>query len=457
MFFKYYKPIKMRKKQAVVIIHGIGNQYPLETAKEFVENILGKDDLMYSSPDKIADFYETRRLSISKKNVDFYEYYWANLMSEPSTGDLYSWIFKLLFGKTPSERVKNLVHRLRFWIIFILITVIYISTYFWGSFNEFLSNFLKTAVAAIVSFVIVRLLIPRINSTVSKTAGDAVKYLTPSPQNISARFEIRNKGINLIRKLHEQTTENGHQKYDRIIIIGHSLGSVVAYDIISNLWNEFQYKYKVFEQHIEQPAILKMRKILKKKHQNNEFDLNKYRETQGELFKEIKRFNNPWLISDFITLGSPLCHGDFILAKNKAAFDKKINYREYPISPPKIELKPYENPVTRKKSTIKNYKFPFFFNKTYYVGNTRLLVDLKVVNHSSPFSFIKWTNIFFKNDYVGGKLTAFGDGILNHELTPNGGHVLKKWPFFSHTKYWDKKQKKSIDLIKDIIFKGDGK
>jgi hypothetical protein len=413
-----------------------------------------KNDLVYSSPDKIADFYETRRLSINKKNTDFFEYYWANLMIEPATSDLYTWIFKLLFKKEPSERAKRLVFWVQFFVFFMLSASILISMFFWESIDEYFSNLLKTAGAAVVSFLFVRFVLPHINSTVSKTVGDAVKYLTPSPENISSRFEIRNKGINLIRKLHEQTAENGSQKYSKIIVIGHSLGSVVAYDIIANLWNEYQYDYKVLEQSIKQPAIEKMKEILVDKHKNNVFNLAKYQETQGSLFKEIKKFSNPWLISDFITLGSPLCHGGFVLTKDKTAFEKKVNYREYPISPPKIELKPFEDPETGEKSNVKDYEFPFFFNRLYQVENSKLQADLKVVNHSSPFAFIKWTNIFFKNDFVGGKMTAFGDGILNHELTPNGGKILKNWPFYSHTKYWDKNQTKSIDLIKEIIFKG---
>lgn len=164
----------MHKRQAVVIIHGIGNQYPLETAKEFVENMMEKNDLVYSSPDKIADFYETRRLSINKKNIDFYEYYWANLMTEPSTSDLYSWIFKLVFRKSPSDRAKNLVSNLRIISASILTVSILFSMIFWGSFDELSTNFLKTVGFTIFSFFLFRFLIPSVNRTVSKTAGDAV-------------------------------------------------------------------------------------------------------------------------------------------------------------------------------------------------------------------------------------------------------------------------------------------
>lgn len=64
-----------KQKQAVVIIYGIGNQFPMETAREFVENIKDENDILYSSPDREANFFETRRLSLSVKNTDFYEFY----------------------------------------------------------------------------------------------------------------------------------------------------------------------------------------------------------------------------------------------------------------------------------------------------------------------------------------------------------------------------------------------
>lgn len=97
------------KKQAVIIIHGIGNQYPMETAKEFVENIKEDSDILYSSPDREANYFETRRLSLSQKKTDFYEFYWANLISEPKLSELYFWVLKILFCKKPSPRVQLLV------------------------------------------------------------------------------------------------------------------------------------------------------------------------------------------------------------------------------------------------------------------------------------------------------------------------------------------------------------
>ena len=62
-------------RQAVVIIHGIGEQRPMETLRAFVAGALGVDrdalkEFVFSKPDRIDDTLELRRLSVStKENV----------------------------------------------------------------------------------------------------------------------------------------------------------------------------------------------------------------------------------------------------------------------------------------------------------------------------------------------------------------------------------------------------
>ena len=58
-------------RQAVVIIHGIGEQQPMSTLRRFVKAVL-KDPsadglLFYSKPDRISDTLELRRLTSNKK------------------------------------------------------------------------------------------------------------------------------------------------------------------------------------------------------------------------------------------------------------------------------------------------------------------------------------------------------------------------------------------------------
>ena len=65
-------------------------------------------------------------------------------------------------------------------------------------------------------------------------AGDAFRYLNPDPPNVQVRRAIRTAGLTLLRGLHEDEL----RRYKRIILVGHSLGSVIAYDLITWFWQE---------------------------------------------------------------------------------------------------------------------------------------------------------------------------------------------------------------------------
>lgn len=435
-------------KQAVVIIHGIGNQLPMDTARQFVENIKDDTDILYSSPDREANFFETRRLSLGSKKTDFYEFYWANLVSEPSSSDIREWLRKLLFVKEPSKRAKKLVMQARVILLILLAFFSYfLITDILKSCADGFSAW-NTGTFTAVTFLILRFVLPRINIKVAETVGDAIKYLTPSPQNIDSRYKIRQKGITLLKKLHEKKDKNGNPLYHRIVIVGHSLGSIVGYDIITNLWHDYTYSYAPQKAPVMQPILDEMTKLITDFHEGKEkvFKLDEYQQLQQLLYDEIKSLKNPWLISDFITIGSPLCHGAYIMAKDYAEFDRRTNYRELPLSPPKIEVK------LVGKEIVKDYERAISYEDEVRdkEGNP---IDMKIINHSSQFSFIKWNNIYFANDYVGGDLNCyFGEGIKNHEFSPNGTFRKKEFPCASHTNYWDKDQKPVLDLVRTLLF-----
>ena len=56
-------------------------------------------------------------------------------------------------------------------------------------------------------------------------SSDAARYFDPSPENIDERMHIRKEGIELLCNLHNTGG------YNRIIIVGHSLGGVIVYDL----------------------------------------------------------------------------------------------------------------------------------------------------------------------------------------------------------------------------------
>jgi hypothetical protein len=80
-------------KQAVVLIHGIGEQVPMDTLRGFVEAVWTSDSSLrrprvpaqaWSKPDAISGDFELRRLTTAQnrdgKRTDLFEFYWAHLM-----------------------------------------------------------------------------------------------------------------------------------------------------------------------------------------------------------------------------------------------------------------------------------------------------------------------------------------------------------------------------------------
>ena len=117
--------MKKDKKQAVVIVHGIGEQRPMETVREFVESIWAKDSSLennrfWSKPSEVSQSFEQRRLttdyaSVKGSNtshktsrIDFYEYYWAHKTVGTTLDHLQSWLISLLF-RSPVNYPKVLL------------------------------------------------------------------------------------------------------------------------------------------------------------------------------------------------------------------------------------------------------------------------------------------------------------------------------------------------------------
>ena len=100
-------------KTAIVVIHGMGNQYPMETITDFVENLFDKE--IYSSPERISGSFDHRKLIgfHEGKQYDCYEYYWAHLIKEPTASDTIFWLYNLIWKKEPSERLNEYLSIIR--------------------------------------------------------------------------------------------------------------------------------------------------------------------------------------------------------------------------------------------------------------------------------------------------------------------------------------------------------
>ena len=392
-------------RQAVIIIHGVGEQKPMDTLRNFLRNIIG--GIVRNKPDKMSSLFELRCLQIpgnrNQPLTDCYEYYWAHHMRDTKIRTLVSWFRSLLF-RMPKNVSKNL--RGFYYILWVLLLILVPIMYRTIN-NVFLELIIPVSLILLLDYTILRI--------AYGTIDDAARYLNPHPDNISQRNKIRKEGVELLDALHNS------KKYSRIIIVGHSLGSVIAYDLIRLYWSSLVMPKEFIskKQTLLKDFSSECSDIFNNKSLSSKSKAHKYQELQLKVWTELRECNWPWLITDFITVGSPLAHADMLLTKDKSEFNERKREGEYPTSPPLVE-------------------HDIFYKVNYETEKGPR--SLYRPTHLVPFMCTQWSNIYFphkyliKGDLVGGPLQPlFGEGVRDIPVGLKWHHGL----LISHTKYWD--------------------
>lgn len=463
-------------RQAVVIIHGIGEQTPMSTLRGFVDTLvkyeaaekIKKGEIKayeknyWSKPDEMSESFELRRIVLAGKGerptTDFFEYYWASSMQDTGINHVLPWFRTLLF-KWPWHVPRRLILVwMLSWLLTIGIVIGFLVFFSDGGELPAINNNTSSkkgggidlgfgnviSYSKLFSFMITGLLI-LMQRTLISYVGDAARYLTPSPTNITQRQNIRKNGINLLRKLHE-LDETGQPKYSRIVMVGHSLGSVIAYDIISYLWADYNKKYgegkvvdaKIFDDLKAAADLLETAIQEEKEEEEIERLRTAFRKQQVKLKQALRAADNPWLVTDLVTLGSPLSHGAFLLSRNKEDFESRKEDRELLTCPPVLEKEKY-------------YYFDYS-DKRYYL------------HHAAAFAPTVWTNIYYPGDFIGGPISGvLGHGIKDIKVV-YGGAMNRFTSYFSpisHLQYWkdkadwekmdDYKTKDAIKVLFDAV------
>ena len=422
-----------RQKQAVVVIHGIGEQRPMETLRSFVEAVLpdtleSAQQKYRNKPDRMNESFELRCLQApsdwktQRPITEFYEYYWAHHMRDSKYVSVMSWLAGLMM-RAPWK----IPHKLR---------PIYYATYgglllalvilAWGLFDQTgqslwhrLTELYKTeqfyvalGVVALQAFG---------SRFVLGYVADAARYLTPTPDNIDERNKIRAEGIKLLRALHES------KKYFRIVVVGHSLGSVIGYDIIRNLWVDLREAHAPVPH--KQPLAEGFDEVAAQMQQGAKFagadNVEAFQQKQHELWREHRAIGIPWLVTDFITIGSPLTYAALLMADDPLSFKQRKIEFEYPCCPPV--------PIQE-----------IHYEKVYRYADLAHPVNLRIPHHGAAFASTRWTNLFFPyrmgilGDLIGGRLAkSFGKGIRDVPVSPSHSGLLRK-TLYSHICYWER-------------------
>lgn len=419
-------------KQAVVFIHGIGEQKPMDTLRRFVSAVLppakpGREQY-WNKPDPMAELFELRRLQkVGRPGTHFYEYYWAYHIEGTQLTHLLEWIWGLI--RRPRIEIPKTLRGV-WWVSRLLIGLLAITTML-GGVGHVLDWYDKLPASGFIWLAITGVL-SLLQYLLVYYLGDAARYLSPQPSNIDLRQKIRAEGIQLLRKLHESG------KYDRIIVVGHSLGSVIGYDIITRLWQEYNEIYTGFTPNNQalydlldngqapQPMLRdELPDAGKNLCENAPDAFERWRKCQRNAWIEQRFWGNPWRISDFVTLGSPLAHAMLLLANSEDDFAQRKRQRELPTCPPQRDTNGYG----------------------YAADTTYAIQDKKFkplyLHHAAPFAVTRWTNLYFPvygglgGDFIGGPLRpVLGLGIKDVPVQNPALGALRNRSPLAHTTYW---------------------
>lgn len=526
-------------KTAVVVVHGIGEQRPLETLREFVETVYRRDLTMASmapdatgmldvsiAPDDTTGSAELRRITTLSdgplKRTDFFEFYWADIMDGTPLDMVTGWIRTLLLRspwRLPKSR-KVIGAWLILWALAVVIVTAGIITVHpelavrieaadlpgklaaWLQPIDFLWSWLEPPqpkvggllimIAGLVLAVriaraggvmsavslgwpvvyfaggLILAMLPEalvgsvrfwaglvtagagwaMHALVTPFAGDVVRYIRATPRTVERRRLVRERGLALLEALHRKRlsgppVENFSQVdntsnpplYDRLIIVGHSLGSIIAYDILQLFWEKHGPTHHQGWDAADagvQAALMGVDAYVKAEWREPkvaEFDQAGFDAARQRLFTLLRDNRPGWRISDFITLGSPLAHAEFLLTDSSMQVEQALKERRLATSPP------HPDPLQNGS---------MLFRATPPAGTEREGEEGSFYPHfAAQFAAVKWTNIHDEHanpllgDLVSGKLEAFGRGIEEHDLAitcPSRPGWLSR--LFTHTQYW---------------------
>ena len=415
-----------RTRQAIVVIHGIGSQRPLSTIRSFTDALVPHSD-RWSKPDQLSVSYELRRYQLrrtrTRPRTDLFELYWADKVPGTKLGHIMAWLRSIAF-----RRPRDVCASLRpiaylTWAVAVAAAGAVVSLVLtlgtsgsdrlWHAATGFaqvawISACLSLAGGAINGFLIASL-------------GDAARYLDAAPDNIAVRQSIRQSGVALLRRLH---TEG---QYDRIAVVGHSLGSVIGYDIIRLYWSEVYLSHGT-PLTVDQTHLHRYEQVLGAAPATNE-ELAAHRRAQRDLWREYRRLGHPWLITDLITIGSPLTHAGTLLARSPTDLDGLIADLELPTCPPHGA----PGGLTRPVSYLTD-------------GQIRTLL---MPTHAAPFAVTRWTNIYaptraiVMGDPIGGPLALiFGRGIK--DIPVRVSPWWRRHTPMAHTSYWRRPRREGV-------------
>jgi hypothetical protein len=518
------------KKQAVIVVHGMGEQRPMETLRSFVTAVWETDDdgsirkelplerRTWIVPDRRTGILDlsrvTTRANSAGVRTDFFELYWADVFTGNTLSQLSGWLRGLLF-RWPLQVPRNVFWA---WAALWLLSAVATAAFLYAMANNPLNIFKDAqwswnsepalwhwAVSGAASFAVVLFMRGRLDHVISRYEddgaknpdfkrlsqsllfaapaaiffsllflapwdvlgkpqflllalsamialaiksfvvpyfGDVARYTLNEPWAIEARAKIRARGLGLLRELHGLDASGrpaaSPGEYGRIVVVGHSLGSVIAYDLLRFFWAEAGPVGKNIASAEAIAALTKADAYIRECSGLTSpdapfapFDFGVFQALQSEAIQALRGSEDIWKITDFVTLGSPLSHAEFLIADDRLRFSAMVRELVLPACPPILD----------------SHRISFLYDPAY--GSNGGDPADKRADHGSLFAATRWTNVhdtarwIVFGDLISGPLAQhFGRGIKDVAIRISQKGKYFGWlagSLFTHTEYWNAK------------------
>ncbi|SFA91355.1 hypothetical protein SAMN05421688_1705 [Poseidonocella pacifica] len=449
------------RKQAVLIVHGMGEQIPMQTLRSFIDTVWTTDDALvrrdrpdsetgesprakntvWAKPDAAYDNFELRRVTTERTEngwrADFYEFYWAHLMHGTTWQHVTSWLRTLLW-RNPRTRVPRPV--LATWISLWVIVLLGVFALLWTSLPMVKEALPLPAWLGWVLLGVIALSPILLRTVMIDRFGDVARYVMAKPANVARRQEIRANGVALLERLIES------DEYDRVIVAAHSLGTIVALDILNQTFartNKRFNKDRIGPQpeRAKLEAMVRVALGLEDGEAPEDFTA-AYQEQQKKALAELSSQGNPWKVTDFISMGSPLTHAEFLIAADRDDLRELQRRRVVPCCPPALE---YDSRTGSRHWTYRS-------GVVRSEGEEFDPVAPRCPHHGAVFGYTRWTNLYspqsriVKGDLISGPV-AEPFALERGEKSARGARDIAVLPegLVTHNHYWNGERRMSTD------------
>lgn len=425
--------------QAVIFIHGIGQHLPLDPLRSLVDGL--GFPTVYSRHDPKSETLELRRLvapaTRTAPRTLFYEVNWSHQYAPGGAVETLFWALRYLFASpkrmaVPAMRRNVLVVRA---VALVVIAAGLLLAAAWAL------GFVSPGRLGLIGIVLGLLLaVAGPMQFFSTSLASAARYLTPRPRDIPARNAVRRQGMELIRRLHKDPSVR------RIVVVGHSLGSTIAYDVVRGAWHEFRRLSAPVEH--RQPAanayVDGFRALVAAQADGRHDARAQYaQELQLALHAELHELGMAWKVTDLVTMGSPLAHANLLLSRDQWTLADAIAAGERPTCPP-------ISPTSHVHDLL--------YHEPVGLPDGRRW-SLKAPGSAGTFTCTRWTNVYVPSgflltgDLIGGPVApTFGAGVRDRTVlgSRDAGRNWGNAPMWqAHSTYWSDPAARGI--IRDAL------